>query len=103
MRKVRAVWETLSPDEQQCLQTDAVEQLQQALQDLIMPSQENLERQMKELRRRYRKLQLWLDQQPVTCPACGYMAPAGAWNGLNHTCPNCGQFYWESLVAKRPD
>ena len=34
VQKVRAVWETLSPKEQQRLQTDAMEQLQHALQNL---------------------------------------------------------------------
>ena len=95
----RRAWEALSAEEQKRIQTSAWQQLQEALEHLPEVKREDVTRRLREVRLQCRKLALWLDQQPVTCPACGHTAPAGAWS-QGHSCPNCGESYWIALADR---
>ena len=63
----------------------------------IMP--EDIQERIRDAYRLHRKLSVWLDQQPVTCPSCDHSYPAGTWNGNSHACPGCRALYWIGIAA----
>lgn len=99
--EARRAWEALSPEDQEQRLSEALAHLNQALAARPMPSGEDVERYLQESYRRGRKLAMWLDQQPVVCPACGQATFAALWQAERPPCPSCGAGYWEARVANR--
>lgn len=98
--EAREAWDALSAEERKRLQTEAWENVQEAMKRIPQLTVEDIQQRMQEARRLYRKLAMWLDQQSVTCPACGHSYPAGMWNGNQLACPSCGKLYWMALVEQ---
>lgn len=99
----RQAWEALSPEDQEQILSEALASLNQALAARPRPSGEDVERYLQESYRRDRKLAMWLDQQPVVCPACGQTTFAALWQAARQRCPSCGAGYGAARVAGQHD